>query len=238
MKERIFCVLFLSFASFAFSQTHKVLVFSKTAGFHHASIPDGIEAIEKIGVANNFAVDTTTDASLFTAENLVKYKALIFVSTTGNLFDAAQEQAVQNYVEKGGGIIGIHAATDAEYNWPWYGKAMGAYFDSHPKQQQAKLKVVNGNHPATKGLPVEWTRFDEWYNFKTLNPDVHVLLQLDETSYEGGKNGANHPAAWWQDVGKGRIFYTALGHTKESYTEPLFLQHLTGGILFVLQRNK
>lgn len=237
MKQISCFVLFFSVALFSFAQQQKVLVFSKTAGYHHASIPDGIAAIEKIGASNNFSVDTTTDASLFTLQNLSKYKALIFVSTTGDLFDETQQQALQDYVEKGGGIIGIHAATDAEYNWPWYGLAMGAYFESHPKQQQAKLKVVDNSHPATKGLPAEWTRFDEWYNFKNLNPDVHVLLQLDETSYEGGKNGSNHPAAWWHDVGKGRIFYTMLGHTKESYSEPLFLQHLTGGILFVLQRK-
>lgn len=228
----------LSFALFSSSQQQKVLLFSKTAGFHHASIPAGIEAIMKIGASNNFAVDTTTDASLFTKENLAKYNALIFLSTTGDLFDDAQQGALQDYVENGGGITGIHAATDAEYKWPWYGKAMGAYFESHPKQQQAKLKVVDNSHPATKGLPTEWTRFDEWYNFKNLNPDVHVLLQLDETSYEGGKNGSNHPAAWWNSVGHGLIFYTALGHTNEAYSEPLFLQHLTGGILFVLQRKK
>lgn len=238
MKKVCCSIVTLFVALFCFSQQQKLLLFSKTAGFHHGSIPAGIEAITKLGASNNFAVDTTTDASLFTKENLARYKALIFLSTTGDLFDDAQQTALQNYVENGGGIIGVHAATDAEYNWPWYGQTMGAYFESHPKQQQAKLKVVDASHPATKGLPSEWTRFDEWYNFKNLNSDVHVLLQLDETSYEGGKNGSNHPAAWWYNVGKGRIFYTTLGHTNESYTEPLFLQHLTGGILSVLQRGK
>lgn len=237
--KSIFFVLFLLFTGlFATAQKSKVLLFSKTAGFHHASIPVGIEAIKKIGGANDFSVDTTTNAALFTTQNLAQYKALIFLSTTGDLFDSTEEQALQQYVEKGGGLIGVHAATDAEYNWPWYGKTMGGYFESHPKQQQAKLIVVDASHPATKGLPKEWTRFDEWYNFKNLNPDVHVLLKLDETSYEGGKNGTNHPAAWWQDVGKGRVFYTTLGHTDESYAEPMFLQHLTGGILFVLNRKK
>jgi type 1 glutamine amidotransferase len=237
MKRFLSCTLLIFIAFASFSQGQRVLLFCKTAGFHHNSIPAGIDAIQKIGAANGFSVDTTTNASLFNPGNLSKYTALVFLNTTGDLFGETQQQALQEYVEGGGGIIGIHAATDAEYNWPWYGKAMGGYFESHPKQQRAKLKVVEASHPATKGLPAEWTRFDEWYNFKNLNPDVHVLLQLDETSYEGGKNGANHPAAWWQNVGKGRIFYTALGHTDESYSEPLFLQHLTGGILFVLQRK-
>jgi len=215
----------------------KVLVFSKTAGYHHASIPAGIEAIKKIGVQHNFSVDTTTDAAKFTDKNLKQYKLIIFLSTTGDLFDTLQKQAFQKYVRSGGGIVGIHAATDAEYKWPWFGKLMGGYFESHPKQQTAKLLVTDHNHPATKGLPGIWTRFDEWYNFKDLNKDVHVLMTLDETSYTGGKNGNFHPVSWWHEMEGGRIFYTALGHTDESYIEPLFLQHLTGGIMFVLNRK-
>jgi type 1 glutamine amidotransferase len=215
----------------------RVLVFSKTAGYYHTSIPAGINAIKKIGAQNNFSVDTTTDASKFTDENLKQYKLIVFLSTTGNLFDTLQKQAFQKYVRNGGGVVGIHAATDAEYNWPWYGKLMGGYFESHPKQQTAKLLIPEYGHPATKGLPGIWQRFDEWYNFKELNKDVHVLLTLDERSYTGGKNGDFHPVSWWQDIESGRMFYTALGHTDSSYTEPLFLQHLTGGIMFVLNRN-
>ena len=231
-------IIALAFTGFAGKPKPKVLLFSKTAGYHHASITAGIDAIKKIGEENGFSVDATTDSALFTAKNLKQYTAVIFLSTTGKLFDTLQKQALTSYVEKGGGIIGIHAATDAEYGWPWYGKMMGAYFESHPKQQQAKLVVVDDSHPSTKGLPKEWTRFDEWYNFKNINPAVHVLMKLDESSYQGGKNGDNHPVAWWQNVGRGRVFYTALGHTDESYKEPLFLQHITGGILAVLHRNK
>jgi type 1 glutamine amidotransferase len=148
-----------------------------------------------------------------------------------------QKQALQRYVHSGGGIVGMHAATDAEYNWPWFGKLMGGYFLSHPQQQTAKLDVVDNNHPATKDLPKAWTRFDEWYNFKDLNNDVHVLLTIDETSYTGGKNGNHHPVSWWQDMEGGRMFYTALGHTDSSYIEPLFIKHLTGGIMFVMNRK-
>lgn len=223
----------MAFLSFA-PKPVKVLVFCKTAGYHHNSIPAGIAAIKKLGEENKFAVDTTTDASFFTNKNLAQYKALVFLNVTGTLFDTLQKQALMNYVHKGGGIVGVHSATDAEYNWPWYGKMMGGYFLSHPKQQQAKLLVVDDSHASTKGLPKEWTRFDEWYNFKNLNPDVHVLLKIDETSYEGGKNGGNHPMAWWQNFEGGRVFYTALGHTNESYSEPLFLSHLKGGLLFAM----
>lgn len=228
--------LFVAFAfsSIAQKRLPKVLVFSKAAGFYHKSIPAGVKAVQQIGLEKKFTVDTTSDASLFTDKNLKQYAALIFMSTTGNLFDTFQKQALQQYMKKGGGFVGVHAATDAEYNWPWYGQLIGGYFESHPKQQQAKLVVVDASHAATKGLPKEWMRFDEWYNFKNLNPDVHVLVKIDEGSYEGGKNGGNHPMAWWQKFGGGRVFYTALGHTNESYSEPLFIQHLTGGILYAM----
>lgn len=237
MNKRIasLCILTLLYG---ISSGQKVLVFSKTAGYHHASIPAGIEAIKKIGEQNHFNVDTTTDASKFTDKNLKQYKLIVFLSTTGNLFDTLQKQAFQRYVRNGGGVVGIHAATDAEYNWPWYGKLMGGYFASHPQQQNAKLLVKDHKHPATKDLPEAWTRFDEWYNFKDLNKDVHVLITIDESSYTGGENGDYHPVSWWHNINGGRVFYTALGHTDASYTEPLFLQHLTGGIMFVLKKSK
>lgn len=225
-------------SSFVSKPKPKVLVFSKTAGYHHASIANGIIAIEKIGTENNFETDTTTNAAMFTAKNLKNYAAIIFLSTTGDLFDTTQKQALQDFVHHGGGIVGVHAATDCEYNWPWFGKMMGAYFDSHPKQQDAKLKVIDKTHKATKDLPEEWNRFDEWYNFKTINPDIHVLITLDETSYQGGKNGTFHPVSWYQNFEGGRVFYTALGHTEASYTEALFLKHLLGGIFWVIGKKK
>jgi type 1 glutamine amidotransferase len=234
--------LFLSFLLFATlvlgAQKPRLLIFSKTAGYHHASIAAGIAAIQKMGKENGFDVDTTTDAALFSGKNLKRYAALIFLSPTGNVFDTVQKQALQAYIENGGGLVGIHAATDMEYGWPWWGKAIGAYFENHPKQQTAKLNVVDASHPSTKGLPQQWQRFDEWYNFKNINPDLHVLITLDESSYEGGKNGAFHPVAWWHNVGQGRVFYTALGHTGASYGESLFLQHLAGGIASVLEGDK
>jgi type 1 glutamine amidotransferase len=242
-KHSVFTITLLVITVFLFSfcinKKHpRVLVFSKTSGFHHSSIPDGIAAIQKIGKEQGFAVDTTTDSTLFRKDLLKKYAAVIFLSTTGNVLGPDQQKVFEHYIEKGGGFVGVHAATDTEYDWAWYGKMVGGYFLSHPKPQEAKLKIIDHSHPATKDLPDTWTKFDEWYNFKNLNKDVHVLMTIDETSYEGGKNGNYHPMSWWQNVGDGRMFYTALGHTEQSYTDPLFLKHLTGGILFAIDRKK
>lgn len=215
----------------------RVLVYSKTNGYHHASIAVGIEAIKKLGAENGFAVDTTTDSTRFRTKILKKYAAIIFLSPTGKIFGPEEEQALQQYIHHGGGYVGVHAATDCEYNWPWYGDLVGGFFSSHPKQQSARLVVVDKDNPATQGLPNPWQRFDEWYNFKYLNPGIKVLLKIDETSYTGGTNGDNHPMAWYHDFEGGRAFYTALGHTNESWTDPLFLHHLLAGIQYAMGKK-
>ncbi|MFD0794108.1 ThuA domain-containing protein [Mucilaginibacter litoreus] len=213
----------------------KVLVFCKTAGFHHESIAVGVPAIIKLGQENNFDVDTTTNAELFTADNLKKYKAVIFLSTTGDVLNNDQQAAFEQYIKHGGGFVGVHAATDTEYDWPWYGNLVGAYFKSHPsKQQEANLQVVDKSFVATKHLPATWRRLDEWYNYKWIASDLHVLIKIDEKSYTGGENGEDHPMSWYHDYDGGRAFYTALGHTDASYSEPLFLQHLAGGIKYAI----
>jgi len=214
-----------------------VLIFSKTNGYRHQSIPFGIEAIKKLGEENKFSVDATEDSLAFTDENLAKYKAIIFLSPTMDVLGEEQQKAMENFIQKGGGFVGIHAATDCEYNWPWYVKMVGASFLSHPAQQMAKLIVVDKNNNATKHLPDVWERKDEWYNFKNMNPDVHVLLKIDETSYTGGKNGDNHPMAWYHEYDGGRAFYTELGHTNESFSEPAYLEHLLGGIKYALKKQ-
>jgi uncharacterized protein len=212
-----------------------VLIFSKTNGFHHACIPVGIEAIKKLGEENGFSVDTTTDSLDFNLNHLKKYAEIIFLCPTGKVLGPEQEQALKQYIEQGGGFVGIHSATDCEYDWPWYGQLVGGYFKSHPKQQEAKLLVVDKDHPSTSGLPDVWVRKDEWYNFKYLNPDVTVLIKIDESSYTGGENGNNHPMAWYHKFDGGRAFYTELGHTDESYSDPLFLKHLLGGIKWAMK---
>ncbi|MFT4175103.1 MAG: ThuA domain-containing protein [Luteolibacter sp.] len=211
-----------------------VLVFSKTAAFRHDSIPDGVDAIRRLGETYGFSVDHTEDSKEFTAEKLAKYKVVIFLSTTGDVLDDPQQQVFEKYIHAGGGFAGIHAASDTEYDWPWFGQLVGAYFAGHPKQQTADLHLVDENSTSTAMLPRKWTRYDEWYNFKK-GPDdkkVHVLMRIDEKSYKGGKMGENHPMSWQHEFDGGRAWFTALGHTKESFTEPLFLMHLLGGIQY------
>ncbi|GAB3015320.1 hypothetical protein GCM10027051_18870 [Niabella terrae] len=216
----------------------RVLVMCKTAGFYHSSIPAGLAALQKMGKENGFITDTTRDAGLFTEKNLKKYAAVIFLSTTGTILNPDQKAAFEKYIENGGGFVGIHAATDTEYEWPWYNRLVGAYFLNHPQQQQARLLVKDHQHPATRHLPEVWERKDEWYNFKDINPDLNILMTIDESSYEGGANGVHHPMAWYHQVGQGRAFYTALGHTDASYVESLFLEHLLGGIRYAMGDTK
>jgi len=217
----------------AAAASFKVLVFSKTTGFRHDSIPAGIQAIRTLGAANNFTVDATEDDSLFTDANLAQYKTVIFLSATGDpVGTQAEKDAFQRYIEHGGGFVGVHAAADSGYTWAWYGKLVGAYFKQHPAIQPARLVVEDTAHPATAGLPSSFTRTDEWYDFQT-NPrgTVHVLTSVDDSSYTGSTMGADHPDTWCQNFDGGRSFYTALGHTNESYSEANFLHLLLGGIL-------
>ncbi|WP_306316429.1 MULTISPECIES: ThuA domain-containing protein [unclassified Streptomyces] len=215
----------------------RVLVFSKTAGFRHDSIPEGIAALKELGAAERLAVDTTEDATAFTPGNLARYKAVVFLSTTGDVLDAAQQKAFEEYVAQGGGYLGVHAAADTEYDWSYYGGLVGAWFQGHPAIQPATVRVEDHSHPATRELPAAWQRTDEWYNYRS-NPreNVHVLASLDETTYSGGTMNGDHPIAWCQSYGGGRSFYTGGGHTKESYADPAFRSHLRGGLQYVTGR--
>ncbi|NHF59438.1 PKD domain-containing protein [Flavobacteriaceae bacterium TP-CH-4] len=218
----------------------KVLVFSNTMGFKHASIPAAIAAIQKLGAENGFAVDTTKNAELFNDENLKQYSAVIFMSTTGNVLDHRQEAAFERYIQAGGGYVGIHAAADTEYDWGWYNKLAGAQFESHPSgTPEADFIIRDFGFVATKHFTDSvWHRTDELYNYKSINPDVNVLMTLDESTYEGGTNGDFHPIAWYHEFDGGRAFYTGAGHTEESYTEENFLKHLLGGIQYAIGDNK
>ena len=215
----------------------KVLIYSKTKGYRHNSIPEGIAAFQGLAIENDFLVTATEDSSMFVADTLQRYAAVIFLNTTGNVLNTEQEDALKNYINQGGGFMGVHAAADCEYAWPWYGQLVGAYFKSHPKQQNAKLNVVDRSNISTKHLPEIWERYDEWYNYKSLDPGIHVLVKLDEQSYTGGENGDNHPISWFRDFDGGRTFYTGLGHTKESYKEPLLLKHLLGGLKYAMGKK-
>lgn len=210
-----------------------VLVFSKTAGFRHQSIEAGKKALTKMATEKGFGVSFTEDAAQFAETNLKKYNTVIFLNTTGDVLNSEQQSVFERYIQAGGGYVGIHAATDTEYEWPWYGKLAGAWFLDHPMPnnvQKGKFIVAMKNHWATKGMPDEFERSDEFYSFKNISPTINVVLKIDEKSYIGGKNPDSHPMSWYQEFDGGRAFYTAMGHTDESFVEPLFLNHLWAGI--------
>jgi type 1 glutamine amidotransferase len=213
----------------------RVLVFSKTAGFRHDSIPEGVAAVRALGERGGFTVDATEDAGAFTPANLRRYDAVVFLSTTGDVLNATQQSAFEGYIRRGGGYVGVHAAADTEYDWAFYGGLAGAYFQSHPAIQPAEVEVEDRAHPATSGLARTWNRTDEWYNYRS-NPRerAHVLASLDESSYSGGTMHGDHPIAWCQTYQGGRAFYTGGGHTKESFAEPEFREHLLGGIRYAI----
>ncbi len=221
----------------------RVLVFSKTAGFRHDSIADGITAIRAMGAKHGFAVDATEDAAQINEEQLARFRVVVFLNTTGDVLDDKQQDAFETFIHRGGGFVGVHAATDTEYDWKWYTQLVGAQFASHPKIQEATIDVVNRDHASTKSLPAKWKRTDEWYNFKqhpveNAEGALTVLATLDESTYEGGSMKAEHPVIWCQEFDGGRAWYTALGHTKESYAEENFLQMLLGGIQWAMGTTK
>ena len=212
-----------------------LLLFSRTEGFRHGSIDQAIPALEDLGTEQGWRVDATEDPQEFSLANLDNYDVVVFLNTTGDVLDQGQQQAFEDYIAQGRGYVGIHSATDTEYDWAWYGEMLGGYFDGHPAVQEATIDVVDGAHPSTEHLGDQWVRNDEWYNFSPNPSDtdsIQVLLRLDESTYNGGSMGDDHPIAWIHEYGGGRAFYTGGGHTGASFSEPDFLDHLAGGILW------
>jgi cytochrome c len=196
----------------------RFLVFSKTAGWRHSSIPAGIEALQALADKHKFSITASEDAALFTDAQLRKYNAIVFLSTTGNILDEQQQAAMERFIRAGGGFVGIHSATDTERDgsWAWYGQLVGAVFKNHPNAPnviEATINVADAKHPATENMPTTMSLRDEWYNFSNISSDNKVLVTIDEKSYEGGEHGALHPISWYREFDGGRSFYTALGHT-------------------------
>ena len=211
--------------------TGRVLVFTRAEGFVHDSIPDGVRLLR-----TRPGVTVTRDPRVFTTRGLRRYGAIVFLHTTGDVLDRSQERAVERYVRAGGGWLGIHAAADAERSWRFYQRELlAATFTSHPPIQRATVQIEDGRHPATRGLPRRWTRTDEWYSFRSSpRADVHVVASLDESTFDAGSLGmGDHPIAWHRRVGRGRAFYTALGHTRASYREAEFGRHVRGALRWV-----
>ncbi len=228
-------ILFVSSLS---AQTKRILVFSKTEGFRHESITPGKELLSRLSKEKGFAIDFTEDAEKFVTQNLKNYNAVVFLNTTGNVLNDAQQNEFERYIQAGGGYVGIHASSDCEYDWPWYGKLVGAWFLDHPMSpsnvQNGKYTVVDKNNIFTQGMPETFERKDEFYSFKSISPDIHTLITIDESSYIGGKNKNFHPMSWYHDFDGGRSFYTNMGHTDETFSEPLFINHLWGGLQYAM----
>lgn len=218
----------------------RVLLFSKTAGFRHASIEKAAATLSGLSATRDWTVTTSEDATLFTDAGLTDFDVVVFLMTSGDILTLPQQSAFERFIQGGGSFVGVHSATDTEYDWAWYGKLVGAFFSSHPAIQSGSLIVERGGHLATHHLPTTWKRSDEYYSFQASpRAGVQVLVSLDESSYAPGGSamGADHPIAWYQRFDGGRSFYTALGHTEASWDESAFVSHVAGGIDWALGRS-
>lgn len=209
-----------------------LLIYSRTTGYRHKSIEDGVKMINGLGALHGFQVKHTEDPTEFTDENLSQFDVVIFLSTSGDVLDETQQQAFERYIQAGGAFVGIHGASATEYDWVWYGKLVGAFFTKHPAIQNADMHITAPDHECMHGVPNPWTRTDEWYNFRDVQPDLTVLAKVDESTYEGGEMGEDHPIIWCHEFDGGRSFYTAIGHAPEAYTDPIFIEHVRRGILW------
>jgi type 1 glutamine amidotransferase len=216
----------------------RVLVYSRTAGFRHASIPTALAAVNALQTAGDYVAEATEDPTQFTAANLARFQVVMFLLTTGDVLDADQQAAFEAWIGAGGSYLGVHSAADTEHDWPFYGALVGAYFVSHPDVQQASVDIEATGDPIVTGLPSPWVRTDEWYNFDVdPRPNVTVLATVDESTYSGGTMGADHPITWDHPAGGGgRAFYTAMGHTDDSYRDPSFQRLLVGGLRWAAGR--
>ena len=210
-----------------------ILVFHEMRGVRHASVPAGIRAFEALGDEYGFSVQAREDSTVFNDRDLAEFDAIVFLSTTGDVLNASQQEAMERYIQAGGGFVGVHAATETEHegDWYWYRNLVGAVFESHPGIQEARLRVVDGAHPSTSSLPDSFLHTDEWFNFRDLYEYRTDVLTVDELTYEGGEHGEHHPISWYHDYDGGRAFYTALGHSEAAFEYPLIRQHLLGGLV-------
>ncbi|MCK1822620.1 ThuA domain-containing protein [Streptomyces sp. XM83C] len=205
----------------------RLLVYTRTTAYRHDSVPDAVAALR---AQDGLTVEHTEDPAALEAP-LDAYAAVVFLSTSGEVLTPDGRARLARYVEAGGGFVGVHAAACTEDDWPYYRDLLGARFTRHPALQPGTAVVGDAAHPATRHLPPRWDLTDEWYDFDAgAREAVRVLLSADESSYEGGGMGADHPLAWCHGHGAGRVFYTALGHTSQLWADPVFLAHVRGGI--------
>ncbi|WP_411112003.1 ThuA domain-containing protein [Streptomyces sp. c-19] len=215
--------------------TAHVLIYTRTTGYRHDSIPDGAAALTELAEELGWAAEVTEDPGAFTPERLARCAVVVLISTTGTVLTPEGRDAFEAYLRRGGALLAVHAAANAEPDWPFYGELLGTRFDGHPEIQPGLVLVDDHDHPATAPLPARWAWTDEWYNF-TSDPrasGVRVLARADETTYRGGTHGADHPLVWCREVDRGRFFFTALGHAPETYRDPAFRAHLSGALTWL-----
>ena len=245
MKRLFYCLALISFWVLFSDCAHKsknkrILIFSLTKGWHHSSIPKGLSFFQKLGKNSGIIVDTSTNSRRFQDHFLKEYDAVVFLNTTGDVLNRSQEVALERYIQAGGSFIGIHSACDTEYDWPWYGELVGAYFQSHPEVQTAKINAVNAEGEALlKKIPGSFSIEDEWYNYlqDSISTNIKQILTIDEKSYQGGKHPDNHPMAWYQEFDGGKSFYTGLGHKSETYDNPIFIQLIQNALEWALEHD-
>lgn len=222
-----------------------ILVFSKTVGFRHNSISSGIKMISELGQKENWIVSCTENSDLFTTNFLNKMDVVVFLNPTQDVFDDKQQKALEEFIKSGKGFVGIHAATDCEYDWSWYGGLTGAYFRTHPPAQEGTVIIESTDHPAMEPFTgmATYITFDEWYSFKANprdNANIHVLASLDESSIKKAKNDewkmGDHPLIWYQEYEGTRSFYTVFGHTPEAFEDENVQKHIAAAINWAARR--
>jgi type 1 glutamine amidotransferase len=243
------CLLSMQSSAQAKKQFNALLV-TKTAGWHHESINDGVTAIKALAEKNFFDVTWNQDGVPITEKYLQNFQVIIFLNTTGDIFNDEEQRAIEKFIQSGKGFVGIHSASDTEYKWPWYTKLVGRMFHIHPVIQTAKLRLTDNKFTGLKGFTDGQLWTDEWYEFdaETIK-GLNYILAVDESSYNpnvewGNRNlkgvgmGSFHPIAWYHQYDGGRSFYTALGHQPSDYTNNAFLDHIYAGIYWAATGKK
>jgi type 1 glutamine amidotransferase len=237
-----FCLVFagLLMALAVHAEQFNVLLYTGTQGFHHQSQLEGVTAMRKLADKHFFKMDWHEDPRVFNDKFLEQFQVIVFLSTTGDLFNAEQKAAIEKFIQSGKGFVGIHSASDTEYSWEWFSKLVGRNFHIHPANQTAELQVLNRKFPGLERMPDRFLWTDEYYEFGPEHiKGLNYILAVDEKTYDPSANwgvksskgmGKFHPIAWYHEYDGGRSFYTALGHMPATYSDTLFLEHIYGGI--------
>ena len=241
-KTILVIFIFFVFLSALQAQQFNVLLFSKTEGYHHTAINEGVNALSKLAQKHFFTIDWQENSDIFSDEKLAQFDIIIFLLTSGEILNEQQQKAFERFIQSGKGFVGIHSASDTEYDWEWYTRLIGRMFYLHPPKQTALLKVADYNFPGMSRMPKSFFWTDEWYQFTDEKTDsLNYLLTVDENSYNPYARSSNngreakgmgefHPVSWYHSFDGGRSFYTALGHIAALYEDDLFLEHIYGGI--------